>query len=294
MPAPALLSLLPMLSQQMNQKKQNFMNMAYDQFTNWQERRYNDKMYSRQRADALADWAMQNEYNSPANQMKRYQEAGLNPNLIYGQTNMADAVRTSSVQAYNPKQSPLRYETDFMSYFDAEIKQAQTDNVKAAVEVARQEVALKAAQTAGVIASSAKTEQDTAQGKFNLEQAKALQGTVLETAKQNLEKIKSDIKINLNEDERRAAMNAQSIAEGVQRVLLLKKQQAKTEAEKRQIEQAIKNASTDQQLKELDLNLKKIGVQPGDNMIFRIIAQWLEQSGMADKYKNILKFPPGR
>lgn len=26
-----------------------------------------------------------NEYNSPASQMKRYQEAGLNPNLIYGQ-----------------------------------------------------------------------------------------------------------------------------------------------------------------------------------------------------------------
>lgn len=27
----------------------------------------------------------QNEYNSPANQMKRYKEAGLNPNLMYGQ-----------------------------------------------------------------------------------------------------------------------------------------------------------------------------------------------------------------
>lgn len=29
-------------------------------------------------------WNMQNEYNTPANQMKRYREAGLNPNLIYG------------------------------------------------------------------------------------------------------------------------------------------------------------------------------------------------------------------
>ena len=28
-------------------------------------------------------WNMQNEYNTPANQMKRLQDAGLNPNLIY-------------------------------------------------------------------------------------------------------------------------------------------------------------------------------------------------------------------
>lgn len=30
-------------------------------------------------------WKMQADYNSPANQMRRFQEAGLNPNLIYGQ-----------------------------------------------------------------------------------------------------------------------------------------------------------------------------------------------------------------
>lgn len=29
-------------------------------------------------------WQKQQEYNSPANQMQRYQEAGLNPNLVYG------------------------------------------------------------------------------------------------------------------------------------------------------------------------------------------------------------------
>lgn len=33
---------------------------------------------------ALQNWQMENAYNSPANQMKRLQEAGLNPNLIYG------------------------------------------------------------------------------------------------------------------------------------------------------------------------------------------------------------------
>lgn len=33
---------------------------------------------------AIQNWQRENEYNTPANQMKRLQEAGLNPNLIYG------------------------------------------------------------------------------------------------------------------------------------------------------------------------------------------------------------------
>lgn len=39
---------------------------------------------------------MTNEYNSPINQMKRYKEAGLNPNLIYGQTNTAQMPNNDS------------------------------------------------------------------------------------------------------------------------------------------------------------------------------------------------------
>lgn len=41
-------------------------------------------------------WNMQNAYNTPAAQMARYQEAGLNPNLIYGQSNMAGDVKSAS------------------------------------------------------------------------------------------------------------------------------------------------------------------------------------------------------
>lgn len=41
-------------------------------------------------------WNMQNEYNTPSAQMLRYQDAGLNPNLIYGQSNMAGNINTAS------------------------------------------------------------------------------------------------------------------------------------------------------------------------------------------------------
>lgn len=36
-------------------------------------------------------WHLMNEYNTPAAQMQRYQDAGLNPNLIYGQSNATSA-----------------------------------------------------------------------------------------------------------------------------------------------------------------------------------------------------------
>lgn len=39
----------------------------------------------------LAQWERENSYNSPIQQMQRYREAGLNPNLIYGQQNLSAA-----------------------------------------------------------------------------------------------------------------------------------------------------------------------------------------------------------
>lgn len=44
----------------------------------------------------IQNWNMQNEYNTPAAQMQRFKDAGLNPNLIYGQTNMAGSVGSVS------------------------------------------------------------------------------------------------------------------------------------------------------------------------------------------------------
>lgn len=41
-------------------------------------------------------WNMQNAYNSPEAQMQRYQQSGLNPNLIYGQSNTSDSLSAAS------------------------------------------------------------------------------------------------------------------------------------------------------------------------------------------------------
>lgn len=56
-----------------------------------------EKAYQRQ----VEMWHMQNAYNSPEQQMKRFGAAGLNPNLIYGQGSSGNANRAPEYQAPN-------------------------------------------------------------------------------------------------------------------------------------------------------------------------------------------------
>jgi hypothetical protein len=51
---------------------------------NKKTRAWNEMMYERQKSDNLKLWEMQNQYNAPTAQMQRLNEAGLNPNLVYG------------------------------------------------------------------------------------------------------------------------------------------------------------------------------------------------------------------
>jgi hypothetical protein len=67
--------------------------------TNRRNRQTSLDFYDRQRVDALADWNRQNIYNSPKAQMERFKEAGLNPHLIYGQTNTAQPIRSVDMKA---------------------------------------------------------------------------------------------------------------------------------------------------------------------------------------------------
>lgn len=58
---------------------------------NQKNREWNEKMIAEAREWDLAQWNRQNQYNSPQQQMQRFSEAGLNPNLIYGQGNPGNA-----------------------------------------------------------------------------------------------------------------------------------------------------------------------------------------------------------
>lgn len=52
---------------------------------------HNLALADRQYGHQLDMWQKMNEYNAPAMQMKRFKEAGLNPNLIYGKGTAGNA-----------------------------------------------------------------------------------------------------------------------------------------------------------------------------------------------------------
>lgn len=60
-------------------------------FQNSSNRRFANQQYAKQKRDAIDFWNMQNAYNTPAAQMQRFKEAGLNPNLMYGRGSEGNA-----------------------------------------------------------------------------------------------------------------------------------------------------------------------------------------------------------
>lgn len=65
--------------------------------------KYSKKLMDYQNQINIQNWNAQNAYNSPAAQMQRYQEAGLNPNLMYGNGDSGNASSVPSVSQGNFK-----------------------------------------------------------------------------------------------------------------------------------------------------------------------------------------------
>lgn len=61
---------------------------------------YNFLLKQQEQAYNFELWKATNEWNSPAAQMTRYQDAGLNPNLIYNQQNVAQSPASASAMAF--------------------------------------------------------------------------------------------------------------------------------------------------------------------------------------------------
>lgn len=77
-------------------------------------------------------WNMQNEYNTPAQQMARLKAAGLNPHLMYGQGNVGNAEKVGSVGS--PGSSALAHKWNLgnvlSNYTNLKTTNANVDNVR--------------------------------------------------------------------------------------------------------------------------------------------------------------------
>lgn len=99
---------------------------------------YNRSLASQQNEYNLEMWKMTNEYNSPQAQMQRFKDAGLNPNLIYGQGNNGNA--SSAPQMVVPNAPDIsKGMQEIAKAFNIENLRTTIANRKKAEEEAKQE-----------------------------------------------------------------------------------------------------------------------------------------------------------
>lgn len=194
----------------------------------WQQQE-NEKAYQR----SLNMWNLQNEYNSPTQQMARIRAAGLNPNLVYG--NGVTGNSFGSTPQYEPAKfnAPTMQAyrgwnlgiSDAISQFLAyRTAKAQVDNMEAQNSLIRQQTATEATKQANIAASTSRSEFDLNMAKelkdvsvssaiadMNQKQAGAAQGWTKanrEVIQYELDKALFDNKIKLSNQEYLKALQA--------------------------------------------------------------------------------------
>lgn len=271
---------------------------------NRQTRAWNERMWQYNRDAALQDWNMMNEYNHPSAQMKRLREAGINPHTVYGQGSVATTTnqpRAADGGGWNPRPPTFDFAGPFSqglgAFYNTQMKDAQIDNLRKQNTVLDEDKALKQAQVIATLATAAKTGQDTEMSKFDLAMKSRLQEISAEMASVTLDRAKQDMQLAINADERAAALNASNLKEAVERILKMRaekknidantqltKEKTQTEffsrsligQQHQEIDKRIELMDKDGQLKQLDINLKKMGIQPGDEMYWRILGQLIQ------------------
>jgi hypothetical protein len=249
---------------------------------NRKTRKWAEKEREINRQYALQDYATMNEYNSPRAQMARFKEAGLNPNLIYGQQNEGATVRSTDQAKWNPESPNFDLgsaaSAGLSAYNDTRMRDAQIDLIAKQGAVQVQEAMLKAASTAQTAAQTAKTT-------FETQQAQSLSKISLQAAEAGVQKLLTDtaatvqqMDINKQKNLREAITQEQSLREGLLRMARLDVENAKTAQEIKNAKQTLKNLETDNELKKADLKLKEKGVQPTDNILLRTGIQFYEKN----------------
>lgn len=256
--------------------------------TNQSERDYAQKMYNQQKQDAQAQWARENEYNSPAAQMARLKAAGLNPNLVYGgsagaatgNASSAHMPAPQSVSSVAPKMDASFATTGMSAYFDVQQRQVQIDNMREQSKILNEEARLKAAQT---VATLVNTDNST----FDLGLKRELKQYSLDSARESLRRLSGEADTALDENERRNSSNVASLRTAAEQILNMRLDRAKSATEISRIRADISRIRSSTRLQQLDENLKSMGINPNDPQWQRVLGQAVGgKDGLVEKAKS--------
>lgn len=112
----------------------------------WQNKQ-EEEAARRQQQWNIDQWQRNNNYNTPKAQMERFKEAGLNPNLMYGQGDNGNAAPVATYQ--RPRYANELTGNPFTEALQAMNLMATNNNIKAQTLVAKEQAANVAADTVG-------------------------------------------------------------------------------------------------------------------------------------------------
>lgn len=261
--------------------------------SNRRQQKWAQETYDKQRKDSLQDWSMQNAYNSPAAQMQRLKDAGLNPHLIYG--NGADATSASmprstdtpNVNYQAPHLDTMQAQNSLANFYDTQIKQATTDNLQVQKTVLQNEAALKAVQALGMVAGTEKTKEETT----NLQQLRPM---LIEAAKKNIEKMSVDIasteantQYTIAENMRKQQLQPITMQKAAEEIKNMVEQRNLSRQQRAEILTRIDNMIKEGKLKDWEIELSKQGIKPGDPLWQRKLTEMIREAGKP--IKEVLK-----
>lgn len=255
---------------------------------NRKSREFSREMYQRTYDDNLKLWNMQNAYNSPQEQMKRFQAAGLNPNLIYGNSgdNSAGNIPTPDVLPAQFKSSQVE-NADYMGMLlgraDLRIKQAQANNLNEQTEVIRQDAMLRRVQAE--------------QAGFDFDFAKEFRGVNADALRESVRQKRIGTDLMINRDAREAIQTSTNVSEAAARIANMMEQNKgfrlqrdQTEAETRRIYENIRQMQKDGRIKDFEIELNRSNVSKSDPLYVRWLADFL--SGDSKILKPLEKVGP--
>lgn len=228
----------------------------------WMEGRrnkYNQQVaqywYDRQRKDALADWQMQADYNSPAKQMERLKAAGLNPNLVYG--NGADAQMGAAPRGSNTgyppsaggpvQRSDVGISLD--QYFNYQARQVQIDNMRVQGDLLKQEKLQRAIGLGGA--------EEMLDYNLQVRQAQAWK------LRNEAELLALRHEVTTEELDIIRQTKVHTVDRALETVLNLRANRAKTDEERERIKHAGHVLMQSEELAEFEIQMRKDGIMPG-------------------------------
>lgn len=238
-------------------------------------RKYNRKMYEKQRADALADWNMQNEYNSPAAQMKRLKEAGLNPNLVYGDggaTMAAPPIKSSdmALSGISPKNIDLG--RNQMMGYDIKIKEAQLKNLQASTTTQEMDTLLREAQIEATYANAGLT-------KWKTQSSRGLYPHELQNIQSRNEAILANTTFTKQQTQINRELADMNLSKGFTEQIVMRVNMAKTRQEIENMKETLNLLRKEGILKDFEIQLNKTGATKGDSYIIRNLPGFLQTLG---------------